>query len=86
MPDQRTVYIVCNCEVYAKKSSALALARKCIEDGLRHLKGDRARILKLLLAEDVELALRYWNDHCADDAKGGTAARVDFREAVVRED
>lgn len=83
-----TVWIVCNCEVFAKKESALALVRKLLEDGIENhfrKRPKRYRSIQAILKEDVELALDYWNEHRPVD-ENGTAAAIEFREAVVREE
>lgn len=81
-----TVWIVCNCEVYAKKAAALAAVREMLETGATHFEAGTThrKIMDLLLeCGQVETALDYWNSNCPNKL-GGTDAPISFRDAEVR--
>ena len=80
------VWIVCECEVYAKKSAALSVVRTMLQTGARHFEADstQRKIMDLLLKDgQVETALDYWNANCPNKF-GGTDSPIRFRDAEVR--
>lgn len=81
------VWIVCDDEVYISKEGALKVVKKLLEDGLKLLANNSTtyRTLKILICEDVELALTYWNNHCpCSPGDKGVGSPISFCEADVR--
>ena len=78
------VWIICDDEVYASKGSALKTIERLLIEGVKLLKNNtHHRTMDILLREDLELALAYWNAHCPSD-EGGMGSPISLREAEVR--